>query len=99
MVVFENHNFKVIQKISKKKQFFLVQSTVTSINHLETEEEPYFTTPIQNVTVSVGKEAILICKVNHLNNYKVSCHFIASYLLWLTLNRFCILQTFMTTCH
>lgn len=34
--------------------------------------EPHFTGPIENITVAVGKEAILSCYVQNLGTYKVS---------------------------
>lgn len=34
--------------------------------------EPFFTGPIENITVAVGKEAILSCHVQNLGTYKVS---------------------------
>lgn len=33
--------------------------------------EPNFTRPIENITVHVGKEAVLSCHVQNLGNYKV----------------------------
>lgn len=35
-------------------------------------ETPQFTGPIDNVTVALGREAILSCSVTDLGNYKVS---------------------------
>ncbi|XP_066251861.1 lachesin-like [Euwallacea similis] len=35
-------------------------------------EEPEFAAPINNLTVPVGREAILSCTVNHLGKYKVA---------------------------
>ena len=36
-----------------------------------TGTEPMFAGPIQNVTVNVGREAVLECHVNNLRAYKV----------------------------
>ena len=35
------------------------------------EPKPHFAGKIQNVTVHVGREAVLECPVNHLGHYKV----------------------------
>jgi hypothetical protein len=35
------------------------------------ERTPTFAGPIHNVTVNVGREAVLECPVNHLGQYKV----------------------------
>lgn len=37
-----------------------------------TTETPQFTGPIENVTVALGREAVLSCSVTELGNYKVS---------------------------
>ncbi|XP_055387189.1 opioid-binding protein/cell adhesion molecule homolog, partial [Condylostylus longicornis] len=34
--------------------------------------DPKFSSPISNVTISVGREAVLTCKVHDLNSYKVA---------------------------
>lgn len=36
------------------------------------DADPDFTGPIQNVTVAVGREAVLTCSVTELGHYKVS---------------------------
>ena len=43
-------------------------SFTTSIDHTGS---PSFAVPITNITVNVGREAILECRVNHLGKYKV----------------------------
>ena len=40
-----------------------------------TSEDPDFRHPIKNVTVPVGREAILACQVTDLGHYKVNLHF------------------------
>lgn len=39
---------------------------------LEDSSMPKFAESIPNITVSVGKDALLSCVVENLNNYKVS---------------------------
>ena len=39
------------------------------------EPRPHFTSKIENVTVNVGREAILECHVNNLGRYKVNISF------------------------
>ena len=36
--------------------------------------DPMFAGPIKNVTVNVGREAVLECQVNSLGQYKVAEH-------------------------
>lgn len=44
-----------------------------------TDADPDFTGPIQNVTVAVGREAVLSCSVTDLGQYKVSqCYALTS---------------------
>ena len=38
---------------------------------LKNEPRPHFAGRIHNVTVNVGREAVLECPVNHLGHYKV----------------------------
>lgn len=45
-------------------------NTIESV--VEQVPEPIFTGPIENISVPVGKEAILSCHVQNLGNYKVS---------------------------
>jgi len=42
--------------------------------HSSQELIPSFAGPIQNVTVNVGREAVLECPVNFLGQYKVIQH-------------------------
>ncbi len=37
------------------------------------QHRPEFAARIQNITVNVGREAVLECHVNHLGRYKVRC--------------------------
>lgn len=48
-------------------------------------ESPDFMGPIQNVTVAIGREAILSCSVTELGHYKVSKIYIISLFLLLLL--------------
>lgn len=38
---------------------------------LNSDPRPHFAGKIENVTVNVGREAVLECPVNHLGRYKV----------------------------
>lgn len=40
------------------------------------DAEPDFAGPIQNVTVALGREAVLTCSVTDLGDYKVTHYFI-----------------------
>lgn len=35
------------------------------------DREPFFTSPIKNISVSLGREAVLTCYVSNLQQYKV----------------------------
>jgi hypothetical protein len=48
--------------------FFTVNSELTQNN---LNSEPTFTQPIQNVSVAMGREAVLSCYVENLQHYKV----------------------------
>jgi hypothetical protein len=53
-----------------------------------TSEDPDFRHPIKNVTVPVGREAILACQVTDLGHYKVNLH-ICLFYIGLVDKRFC----------
>lgn len=53
--------------------FTLAEAATTGLS-VDQVPEPHFTGPIENITVAVGKEAILSCYVQNLGTYKVS-HF------------------------
>lgn len=38
---------------------------------LNLDDEPYFASPLQNVSVPIGREAVLSCIVNNLGTYKI----------------------------
>ena len=40
-------------------------------NVVRDSSEPMFAGPIENVTVNVGREAVMECHVNNLRQYKV----------------------------
>lgn len=48
------------------KFFFVVENVPSTV-----DLDPNFNKPIQNVTIAVGREAILSCSVTNLGNYKV----------------------------
>ena len=51
---------------------FFISDLDNSIYHTHVAETiPSFSGPIQNVTVNVGREAVLECPVNQLGQYKV----------------------------
>lgn len=52
--------------------FFTVDMLTSSVAGLSTDVVPDFKEPIQNVTVAVGREAILSCSVTDLGQYRVS---------------------------
>ncbi|XP_075210761.1 neurotrimin-like [Lycorma delicatula] len=63
--------------------FFSATFTVQELQALELQKnqpnrtvteaptEPYFDVPMQNVTVPLGREAVLLCSVSNLGNYRV----------------------------
>lgn len=51
---------------------FTLSDTASAGLSLDQVPEPNFTEPIENITVHVGKEAILNCYVQNLGTYKVS---------------------------
>ena len=48
------------------------RNTVFQTKFPNNEPRPHFTSKIENVTVNVGREAILECHVNNLGRYKVN---------------------------
>lgn len=50
----------------------LFSDAANSIDSADQVPDPYFTRPIENITVPIGKEAVLSCYVENLGNYKVS---------------------------
>lgn len=51
---------------------YSIAGAVNSGLSVDQVPEPHFTGPIENITVAVGKEAILSCYVQNLGTYKVS---------------------------
>lgn len=51
---------------------FIVDMLSSSMTALPSDPVPDFKEPIQNVTVAVGREAILSCSVTELGHYRVS---------------------------
>ena len=51
------------------------RNTVFQAKIPNNEPRPHFTSKIENVTVNVGREAILECHVNNLGRYKVNILF------------------------
>lgn len=45
--------------------------TVNSEMQVSAEREPSFTAPIKNISVSLGREALLSCYVTNLGDFKV----------------------------
>ena len=40
--------------------------------NVNSDKEPEFSAPIKNITVPLGREAVLTCSVTDLGNYKVN---------------------------
>lgn len=51
---------------------FTESAAVDGIN--VNEKQPEFSAPIKNITVPVGREAVLTCSVTELGNFKVNAN-------------------------
>lgn len=53
--------------------FFLSLSLCVAFSNYNTnsDDEPYFAQPLENISVPIGREATLSCIVNNLGNYKI----------------------------
>ena len=60
------------------ESFDLIQSQCSIVHCCLVTDLPRFGKPLNNLTISVGREAIFTCIVENLGPYKVSCfnHFI-----------------------
>jgi neurotrimin len=63
--------FRHKQSLFKQSHFLSSFFSVNSETQNNHDREPAFTSPIKNISVSVGREAVLSCFVENLQDFKV----------------------------